>query len=39
MYGVNKNGYRVSVGKPERNSNWEDLNVDGRIILNWILGK
>jgi hypothetical protein len=29
--------YRVLVGKPEGNVNVEDLGVDGKIILRWIL--
>jgi hypothetical protein len=28
--------YRVLVGKPERKDHFEDLGVDGRIILRWI---
>jgi len=28
--------YRVLVGKPEGRSHWEDLGVDGWIILGWI---
>jgi len=28
--------YRVFVGKPEGKNNWEDLGVDGWIILEWI---
>jgi hypothetical protein len=31
--------YRVLVGKPEVNSNLEDLGVDGRIILRWVFRK
>ena len=31
--------HRVLVGKPEGKSHWEDLDVDGRIILRWIFGK
>jgi hypothetical protein len=32
-----KNACRIFVGKPEVNSHWEDQDVDGRIILKWIL--
>jgi hypothetical protein len=28
--------YRVLVRKVRKRGNWEDLGVDGRIILNWI---
>ena len=28
--------YRVLVGKPEGENHWEDLGVDGWIILGWI---
>jgi hypothetical protein len=28
-----RNGYKNSVGKPEGNNHWEDLSVDGKIIL------
>jgi hypothetical protein len=27
------------VGKPERNDNWEDIGIDGRIILNKSVGR
>jgi hypothetical protein len=36
--GEKGNVYRVLVGKPER-AYLEDLGVDGRIILMWILEK
>jgi hypothetical protein len=32
-----KGAYRVLVGKPERIDNLDDLGVDGRVILKWIL--
>jgi hypothetical protein len=28
---------RILVGKPERKNHWEDQDVDGFIILKWIL--
>jgi hypothetical protein len=31
--------YRVLAGKPEGKNHFEDLGVDGRIILRWILRK
>jgi hypothetical protein len=34
-----KNTFNVLVGKPEGKNHSEDLGVDGRIILEWILGK
>jgi hypothetical protein len=30
---------KILVGKPEGTDNLEDLGVDGRIILEWILEK
>jgi hypothetical protein len=34
-----KNSYSILVGKPERKKRLEDLGIDGRIILERILGK
>jgi hypothetical protein len=34
--GEEKGAYRVWVGKPEGKSHWEDLGVDGWIILGCI---
>ena len=34
--GEERGVYRVLVGKPEGRSHWEDLGVDGRIILGRI---
>jgi hypothetical protein len=34
-----RNVYKILVGEPEEKSYSEDLDVDGRIILKWILGK
>jgi hypothetical protein len=35
-HGEVRNAYKISVGKPDHS---EDLGVDGRIILELILGK
>jgi hypothetical protein len=32
-----RNAYKIFVGKPEGKNYSEDLGVDGRIILDWIL--
>ena len=37
--GEGRGVHRVLVGKPEGKRPWEDLDVDGRIILRWIFGK
>jgi hypothetical protein len=37
--GQMRNVYRIFVGKPEEGKPLEDIGVDGRIILEWILGK
>jgi hypothetical protein len=34
-----RGAYNILVGKPEGRDHWEDLGVDGKITLNWILGK
>jgi hypothetical protein len=34
-----RNAYRILVGKPEGKDHQEDLDVDGRITLKWILRK
>jgi hypothetical protein len=34
-----RNAYKILVGKPEGENHSEDLCIDGRIILEWILGK
>ena len=31
--------HKVLVGKPEKRDHWGDQDVDGRIILRWILRK
>jgi hypothetical protein len=31
------NAYNILLGKREGRDNWEDLGVDGKIILEWIL--
>ena len=31
--------HKVLVGKPEGKDHWRDQDVDGRIILRWILRK
>jgi len=33
----NKESYRVLVGRPERRDQLDDRDVDGRVILKWIL--
>jgi hypothetical protein len=35
--GAKRNAHRILVGKLERKSPQEDLDVGGRIILKWIL--
>jgi hypothetical protein len=34
-----RGAYNILVGKPEGRNHWEDIGVDGRITLRWILGK
>jgi hypothetical protein len=34
-----KNAYNILVGKPEWINYLEDLGIDGKIILEWILEK
>jgi hypothetical protein len=34
-----KNACKILVGIPGRKNHSEDLGVDGKIILEWILGK
>jgi hypothetical protein len=34
-----RNDYTISVRKPKGENHSEDLGVDGRIMLEWILGK
>jgi hypothetical protein len=34
-----KNECKILVGKPERKRHSEDLRIDGKIILEWVLGK
>jgi hypothetical protein len=31
--------YYILIGKPEGNRPLEDLGVDGKILLEWVLGK
>jgi hypothetical protein len=33
------NAYNILVGKPECRHYWEDLGIDGKITLKWIVGK
>jgi hypothetical protein len=37
--GVKRNAYRILVGNPEGRDHYEDEDVDGWIILKWILGR
>jgi hypothetical protein len=37
MHWVDENAYRILVGKPERKRQPGTLDVDGRIILKWIV--
>jgi hypothetical protein len=37
--GDTRNGYKILVGKAEGKNHLADLDVDGRTILEWILGK
>jgi hypothetical protein len=37
MHGEMRNMCKILVGKPEGRNHLEDLGVDGRIILKWIL--
>jgi len=34
-----RNAYKILVGKPEGNNHLEDLGVERKVILQWILGK
>jgi hypothetical protein len=34
-----RNGYKIFVGKPEWENHLEYLGLDGKVILEWILGK
>jgi hypothetical protein len=36
---LKKYAYNILVGKPQRKNTRKDLGVDGRIVLEWILGK
>jgi hypothetical protein len=33
-----RNAYNILIGKPKRDHS-EDIGIDGKIILEWILGK
>jgi hypothetical protein len=37
--GEMRSAYSILVGKPEGRDHLEDIFVDGKIILEWILGK
>jgi hypothetical protein len=37
--GEMKSAYTILAGKPEGKRNLEDLDLDGKIISEWILGK
>jgi hypothetical protein len=34
-----RGAYNISVGRPEGRNHYEDLGVDERITLRWMLGK
>jgi hypothetical protein len=34
-----RNVYKILAGNPERKNHSENLDIDGRIILEWMLGK
>jgi hypothetical protein len=34
-----RNAYSILIGKPEGRHHLKDLGVDGKIILEWILGE
>jgi hypothetical protein len=36
--GEMRSAYDILVGKPERKRPLEDIGVDGKVILEWILG-
>jgi hypothetical protein len=38
-YGETRNTFNILIGKPEGKRHMQDLGVDGRIILEWIIGK
>jgi hypothetical protein len=37
--GEMRNAYHSLLGKPEEKRPLEDIRIDGKIILKWILGK
>jgi len=39
LNGEMRNSYKILVGKPERKDYFEELGVDGKIILEWVFGK
>jgi hypothetical protein len=39
LMGETRNAYNVLVGKCEDRDHLEDLGIEGRILLEWILGK
>jgi hypothetical protein len=34
-----RGAYNISVGNMKGGDHWEDLGIDGRITIRWILGK
>jgi hypothetical protein len=37
--GEKRNAYRILVGKPEKRDHKEDQDVDGWLVLKWIIGR
>jgi hypothetical protein len=37
--GEMRNTYKIIVGKSERKNHLDDLSIDGKVILKWIMGE